>query len=282
MDTETNILLQRALSGDKQALEDLLLQHQTWVYNVAIHLTADADKAADLMQESLIKVVTHLSKFDGKSAFRTWVYRIIKNHFLNSQRSKYNKEVIPWEEFGNGLDSIPDAEIGSEYEGERKLLVKEAKLSCMKAMLLCLSPEQRMIYVLGELFEFPDIMCSEIMEISRANFRQKLSRARKQLYSFMNQKCGLINQANPCRCARKTTGFIQKGYVDPKRLQFQQGVIARIEEVVEQKLKRFQKEGIESYQQLFQQHDFLEPEDQLASLRKLLSSDAIKETFELN
>ena len=121
----------------------------------------------------------------------------------------------------------------------------------MKGMLLCLDRDQRLIYIIGELFEFTDVIGSEIMEISKENFRIKLHRAKKQLYTFMDNKCGLINKANPCRCARKTAGFIKMGYVDPVRLHFQKGALAEINAVIDEKIETFSEKIIPNYQQLF-------------------------------
>jgi hypothetical protein len=52
--------------------------------------------------------------------------------------------------------------------------------------------------------------------VSPANFRQLLSRARHDLYQFMNNKCGLVNQSNPCRCARKAAVFMRKRLAGPR------------------------------------------------------------------
>jgi DNA-directed RNA polymerase specialized sigma24 family protein len=71
-------------------------------------------------------------------------------------------------------------------------------------MLLCLDREHRSIYILGEILEVTDGMGAELLEISRENFRQRLARARRKLHNFMNDKCGLVNRANRCRCAKKT------------------------------------------------------------------------------
>lgn len=274
------LLINKSLSGDKRALEDLVKKHQVWIFNVALNLTANAEEAADLMQEVLIKVITNLGKFEQRSSFRTWVYRILKNHFLNTKRSKYEKQVIPWDQYSHDLDAVKDEVLTDTYNIDKKLLIEEAKLSCMKAMLLCLSPEQRLVFVTGELFETPDSIASEMLEISKANFRKKLSRAREQLYNFMNNKCGLVNKSNPCRCARKTAGFIKKGYVDPENLQFQKDIISRIEQVVEQKTNSFQQEGLDEYRQLYQQHYYQQPTDKLESLKKLLSSEVLRDIFE--
>ena len=281
--TPDQVLIENALSGNKHALEQLVKNHQDYVFNTALAFTGDTDEAADITQEVLIKVITKLSLFKQQSNFKTWLYRIVKNHFLNTKRSQSNNNELTFDIFGQGLDQTPDESLDlNSYEVENKLLVEEAKLSCMKGMLLCLDKEQRFIYIIGELFEYGDKIGSEIMDISPANFRVKLHRAKQQLYTFMDNKCGLIHTKNPCRCARKTAGFIKKGYVDPKRLQFQKNRITTINKVAKDKVEQLNTEVTNTYQRIYQEHPFLESPDKLISLKQLLSSEAVKNTFDLN
>ena len=88
-------------------------------------------------------------------------------------------------------------------------------LGYTSGMLMCLIREQRIVYILGEIFEVDFEMGAEILELTAANFRKQLSRARQQLYNFMENKCCLINKNNPCRCHKKTRTFIEKGWVNP-------------------------------------------------------------------
>ncbi|WP_298419544.1 RNA polymerase sigma factor [uncultured Kordia sp.] len=278
--TSDTILIEQSLAGNKKALETLIKKYQDWIYNIALTFVGDKDEAADLTQEVLIKIVTKLDSFKQKSAFKTWVYRIVKNHFLNMKRGKYEANATTFEEFGHGLDQLPNESLSDySYEVEDKLLVKEAKISCMKGMLLCLDRDQRMIYIIGELFEFTDAIGSEIMEISKENFRVKLHRAKKQLYNFMNNKCGLINKNNPCRCSRKTAGFIKMGFVDPINLHFQKKTITTINKMIDKKIAAYSKDVISEYQKIFQEHPFVQSPEKLASIKNLLSSKTIKETF---
>jgi len=278
-----NELIEKALDGSKAALEELVKKHQHYIFNVALSLLGDADDASDLMQEALIKMVTKLNTFRQESNFRTWLYRIVKNQFLNMKRGRNEDPNLSFAVFGQGLDQTPDELISTHTYGvEEKLLVNEAKLSCMKGMLLCLDREQRLIYILGELFEFPDTVGGEIMEMSRENFRVRLHRAKKQLYEFMNDKCGLVNKNNPCRCARKTAGFIRAGYVDPVKLTFQKNRLTTLQKVLDKKVEDYSGAIISQYQQLFQEHPFLEGPDMMKNLSKLLSSDKMKDTFDLN
>jgi hypothetical protein len=60
-----------------------------------------------------------------------------------------------------------------------------------------------LVYILGEIFGVTDVVGAELLEISRDNFRQKLSRARRDLHSFMQDRCGLVNAANPVAARRR-------------------------------------------------------------------------------
>ncbi len=275
-------LISKAVSGDKSALEILVKKHQSWVFNTAIIFVGDRDEALDITQEVLIKMMTKMSTFDGKSQFRTWLYKIIKNHFLNMSRGKYERMTTNFEEFGNALDRMPDQDLKlSNNDIEHKLIVKEAKISCMNGMLLCLDREQRLIFLMGELFEFSDVVGAEVMEISRENFRVKLHRAKRQLYTFMDGKCGLVNKKNPCRCSRKTAGFIRAGCVDPDTLQFQSNVVSSIKEQLDEKMKVFGDQVQQEYKELFQDNPFLDSPETLVSVKKLQASAPLKETFNL-
>lgn len=78
-----------------------------------------------------------------------------------------------------------------------------------------MEPRQRLAFILGEILGVRDEVGSQILETTPANFRQILSRARRDLYEFLNRQCGLVNQSNPCRCANKASGFIERGWVKP-------------------------------------------------------------------
>ena len=86
IDQESSQLVPRAQSGDQVALEQLLKLHEPFIYNVAWKFTNDQEEAKDLTQEVLIKIVTKLESFEGKSAFRTWAYRIVYTQFLQTKR----------------------------------------------------------------------------------------------------------------------------------------------------------------------------------------------------
>ena len=81
-DPEDVALVARVQAGNRQALETLLARHQPWIYNILVRMLYHPAEAEDATQEVLIKVLTKLSTFEGRSSFRTWLYRIVVNHAL--------------------------------------------------------------------------------------------------------------------------------------------------------------------------------------------------------
>ncbi|MBI3753389.1 MAG: sigma-70 family RNA polymerase sigma factor, partial [Deltaproteobacteria bacterium] len=82
-DTTDAALVESAQKGDRGALEKLIVRHQAWIYNIAMRMVLNPQIAEDVTQEVLIKVLTKLSTFQGRSNFRTWLYRIAANHVIN-------------------------------------------------------------------------------------------------------------------------------------------------------------------------------------------------------
>ncbi|MEL6970727.1 MAG: RNA polymerase sigma factor, partial [Bacteroidota bacterium] len=178
-------LVQLALGGDRQALEQLIQLHQPFIYNVAWKMVHDPNDALDLTQEVLIKVITKLSQFKFKSSFRTWLYRIVMNEFLQAKRRKTETQFTTFEDLGERLDAIPNAELNREEEIVFEELSKEMQVRCMSGMLMCLTREQRLIFIVGDSYGVDHTLGAEIFEISKQNFRVKLHLARQHLYNYM-------------------------------------------------------------------------------------------------
>ncbi|MFT5337091.1 MAG: RNA polymerase sigma factor (sigma-70 family) [Luteibaculaceae bacterium] len=206
-----NSLIQKSLTGDKAALETLVKQYQPFIYNVAWKYTNDPEQAKDLTQEVLIKVITKLSTFEGKSSFKTWVYRIVVNQFLQTKRRPMEDRWESLESFATELNSIPSPELSAEEEIEQESRTKTARTRCMSGMLMCLTREQRLLYLLGDVFGIDHNIGAEVFNVSKENYRVKLARTRKEFHAFMNQQCGLVNLANPCRCSKKAKAMEAAG-----------------------------------------------------------------------
>ena len=272
-------LVRLAKDGNSAALEALLLRHQAWIYNLALRMVHLPEDAKDATQEVLIKLFTRLSTFDGRSRFRTWLYRIVVNHLLNMKRGRAESREVTFTDYGRALDGMPDAELSESAEAP--LLVTEARIGCTSGMLLCLDRRQRLIYILGSIFGVSDAVGAELLELSRDNFRQKLARARRDLHNFMQDKCGLVNTANPCRCAKKTRAFIAAGHIDPNRLQFAQQRVTHVRDVaarVSDDIRGFD----DAYAAIHRDQPFQGSPDFIAALKVLMNEQVFRSTLELD
>lgn len=265
-------LVAKAIEGGADELDALVQRHQSWVFNLALRMCWRREVAEDATQEILIKAVTRLKTFTGNSAFRTWLYRVAVNHLLNVRKSEMEQKAMTFTDMGASLDGVPDQDLpdSSALPVETALIVEEAKLGCITAMLMCLDRRQRLAFVLGEVFGETSESGAQAMEVSPANFRQLLSRARHDLYQFMNDKCGLVNQANPCRCARKAAGFMRNGWLDPNDRTFSKDRIAAIKDVAPDRLNELQ--GLDrKHAELYRMQPFLAGADLAKRLREILS-----------
>src|SRR5256712_10585010 len=106
-DDDDRALVERAAAGERQALEDLVRRHQAWIYNIAIRILAHPQDAEDATEEVLIKTLTRLSSFEGRSTFRTWLYRIEVNHVLNIKRERLEPETLRFVFYAHRLATSP-------------------------------------------------------------------------------------------------------------------------------------------------------------------------------
>lgn len=275
-------LIESSLGGDKKALTTLIERHQPYIYNVAWKMVLNPDDAWDVTQDVLIKIITNLSQFQYRSSFRTWMYRIVCNHFLQMKKRKPEYALHSYEGFSKVMENIPDQEINEVEREEYEEYVQETRLGCMSAMLLCLDREQRLIYILGAIFGIDHTVGADFLDISKDNYRKKLSRARKDLHNFMNRQCGLVNKNNPCRCPKKTKGFIQKGFVNKERMIFTRDYRQQIQEVVETKTTQLQDVLDDKYIELYQEHPYRNNFDKARLLDNIFSNQQIREIFELD
>jgi len=277
-------LVEQAKNGDRSALETLVLRHQAWVYNIAVRMVFQPHDAEEVTQEVLVKVITKLSTFKGESTFRTWLYRIAANHVLNMKRRAAETKVTTFANYGAAIEGTPDLNLPDPKSVPVAvgLLVEETKNSCTMGMLLCLDRKQRLIFTLGAILGAGDAVGADILEMTTDNFRQCLARARRDLHFFMNNQCGLVNKDNPCRCPKKTRGFIDAGHVDPQNLLFVPRHVERVREVVPESVNEIEDVVERQHSAIFRDHPFLRPPEQVAWLRHVLESRVLREALHLN
>lgn len=220
---DVNKLVEQAIDGDRKALGQVLMEIKEMVYNLSLKMLLYPHDAEDATQEILIRIVTHLSTFKGKSQFSTWVYRVSSNYLLTVKGKKSAEFAMDFQEYANFIDTEQSDNIKTiNNDGELLLLEEEVKVSCTHGLLICLAPEDRLVYILTEILDLSGKDGAAILDISPDSFRKKLSRSRSKIRNFMNKKCGLVNPSNPCRCSRKIDFLVNQNVIDPKNLRFAQ------------------------------------------------------------
>jgi RNA polymerase sigma-70 factor (ECF subfamily) len=87
-DPDSEALARRAAAGDRHALEALLEQHADRIHALCRRVVAHPEDALDATQEAMIAVVRGIGRFDGRSAFTTWLYRVATNAALDELRRR--------------------------------------------------------------------------------------------------------------------------------------------------------------------------------------------------
>jgi RNA polymerase sigma factor (sigma-70 family) len=198
-------IVRHALAGDRDSLKELVQALQDDVMGVALRMLGDRHEAEDAAQEILVRVVTRLSSFDGRSSVRTWVFRVAMNYILDVKRSASERMRRSFEELGEVLDATPgSAGIG---DVEESLFIEEVKEECSLGMLQCLDAPYRAAFLLGHVFELSGDEAAAALEISPTLYRKRLQHARTTMVGFMEAHCGLVRDDAPCRCSH---------YVEPQ------------------------------------------------------------------
>ena len=267
-------LVSSALAGAPDELELLLTRHLPWLFNLSIRMLHRRADAEDATQEILLKTIRALPRFRSQARFRTWLYRIAVNHLLNVKKHNWDAcdPVCSFSTASSGLRQVPDLDPPDPrtVPVPLEILNEETGNNCLIGTLLCLDGRQRLVFILGEIFQVGDKVGADICEVTPANFRQILSRARRDLYQYLRDNCSLINPENHCKCARKTRAFIQAGFVDPNNLEFTQLHVRKVREVAAQVAPELHDAYMKVAASTYRNHPFFEPSEQSAILRRVL------------
>ncbi len=213
--------LDAARQGSSPALAALLRTIQPPIYGLALRMLWHPEDARDATQEVLLKVLTHLGTFREESRFSTWVFRVAVNHLRDFRKGRLETVPLDFESLAHDLrGGLADQDHGRETDPEHQAVLEEIKVGCTHAMLACLDRAQRLVYILGEIFEIGDEAAAQALELTPTAFRKRLSRARRMISAFMQAHCGIVNPQCRCRCARRIDTAVALGRVDPARLLF--------------------------------------------------------------
>jgi RNA polymerase sigma-70 factor, ECF subfamily len=184
------VLVQQCQKGDSAATERLIRKYQNRIYNAILRICANPDDAAELTQDTFVKVIENIDKFEGRSSFYTWAFRIGVNLTLNyCQRSvklglkSLDAEDNEDDDKDRGVlkefltdDSLPDPAAVAQNKELCRIVIKA---------LMKLDDAQRAVVVLRDIEGMNYAQIAEVLDIELGTVRSRLSRARTNLREIM-------------------------------------------------------------------------------------------------
>lgn len=181
MTTSDETLIKRILNGDALAFEQLVGRYEQKVFNIAFRMSGDREDALDLSQESFIRAYRALNRFQGQSAFSTWLFRIVTNTCIDALRKRKRQPVVVL-----STDSSIETDDGeyqiefpapSDQNPEELVLGTELREQLQYA-LSRLSEEHRLALVLRDVEGYTYEEIAEILEINIGTVKSRINRAR--------------------------------------------------------------------------------------------------------
>jgi RNA polymerase sigma-70 factor (ECF subfamily) len=179
-------LLRRAKDGDIQAFEALIAEYQTVVFSVALRIFQNREDAADMAQEALIKAYKNISRFEGKSKFSTWLYKITYNVCIDELRKKKKTEITSIDaafENGDSKLRLTDTAPSPEEALENKELSQT-----IYSAIDSLSEEHRIAIILRDANGYSYEEIAEIQCCTLGTVKSRINRARRRLKEILSDE----------------------------------------------------------------------------------------------
>ena len=178
--------MRAARSGDRQALEDLLRRHHDRLHALCRRLTGNDADALDATQEALIAVVRGLDRFNERSSFTTWAYRVATNAALDELRRRRRRPEP-------GLPVATLTSVGTDVPLDQGVATRLD----VDAALACLPTEFRAPVVLRDLCTLSYDEIAEVLEIPPGTVRSRIARGRAALADLLRDDVAPGTSGNP-------------------------------------------------------------------------------------
>jgi RNA polymerase sigma-70 factor (ECF subfamily) len=181
-----------ANAGDRGALEVLLARHLDRVHAICRRVTGHPEDARDAAQEALIAVVRGLHRYDGRSLFTTWLYRVATNAALDElRRKKRRPEPAELHE-----ERAPGGGAGATAGGASVESAVAARLD-VDAALAALSPEFRAAVVLRDLCDLDYAEIADVLDVPIGTVRSRIARGRAAIADHLREPTGPPERPTP-------------------------------------------------------------------------------------
>ena len=163
-------LINRYLSGDREAFDELMRAHQDRVFGVCLRMLRDREAALDATQETFLTVFRKADRFSGRSAFSTWLYRVAVNTCYDALRRNKRRATEPLPEHVDPADP---------HSGDA-LAAAEVRPSIEQA-LAALPPEFRAAVTLADLEGLALHTVADLLAVPVGTVKSRLFRGRRLL-----------------------------------------------------------------------------------------------------
>lgn len=183
-------LVRRAVQKDPEAMGGLITRYQDRIYNVILKICINRDDAAELTQDTFVKVIDNIGSFKGKSSFYTWLFRIAVNLTLNFRKKRLKTAALSLDTPAGAKFDDARASLASYMADENapdpvELAEKAETAEIIMASLERLDDNQRTILVLRDIEAMSYAQIAEILEIELGTVKSRLSRARIKMKEIL-------------------------------------------------------------------------------------------------
>ncbi|MDX2108781.1 MAG: sigma-70 family RNA polymerase sigma factor [Verrucomicrobiota bacterium] len=179
------VWVKKVQAGDVAAFDKLVVKYRERIYSITYNLISNREDAADLTQDTFIKAFTSINKFQGKSAFYTWLYKIAINASLTLQKKNRLRRFFSLDNINQEMAPAEILEaLAVKTKTEKETLIKELQEKLNEA-LQKLSPIHRTVVVLFEIEGLSHQEIADIMNSTAGTVRSRLHYAKQQLQSSL-------------------------------------------------------------------------------------------------
>lgn len=173
-------LVKRAQEGDARAFEELVRRHEQKVYNITYRMLGREDDASEALQDTFLRAYRFLPKFEFKSSFYTWLYRIATNVSLTRLRKRKEPRMVsldePLDEEGTMTRELPDETRSPATDYQRRELSDAIQRAIDE-----LPPDYRPVIVLRDIEGLTNLEVGQSLNLSVAAVKSRLHRGRMML-----------------------------------------------------------------------------------------------------
>jgi RNA polymerase sigma factor (sigma-70 family) len=196
-DTPDIFLVAAAKDGDHQAYAELCRRHSKQIRRTILRITRDVADAEDMLQETLLKAYVHIGRFEGRSAFSSWLTRIAINSALMLSRKKRSHYVYSLEGGVDGDVKLPEP-TETAHNPEQACILNALENECVRAIRY-LSPTLRVVVQIRYREDASVAQIAEMLGISESAVKSRLLRARSKIRAHLEQRqylpCGIDPKA---------------------------------------------------------------------------------------